>query len=233
MHYDEPTALLRQFRQRAEVGKRLAELQRSPECRQLDLEDLLIKPPQRLCRYPLLLKELARALPADSLAVPQVEKAVQVMEELLRAANETKRQSETIHLLVQLKELIHWPPNLDFEVLPTRQLLRRAAFARILVGKDTTPFRGSLLLFSDCLLVVEQRKSGRAREDHARELLFLCDCAVLDVAKSNVFTVVRSILPGGRVVVTTASKEEKDDWINILTAQVTAVTAPMSPRQER
>lgn len=152
------------------------------------------------------------------------------MDALLHAANETKRQSEAIHLLVQLKELIHWPANLDFEVSPHRQLLRRAGFARITLSKEAVSFKGSLLLFTDCLLVLEQRKAARTREEHAREMMYLRDCAVLDVAKSTVFTVVRTKLPGGRVVVVTASKEEKDEWVNVLTAQVTTQTAPMSPR---
>ncbi|KAJ1978836.1 hypothetical protein H4R34_003059, partial [Dimargaris verticillata] len=63
-------------------------------CARLGLLDYLMKPIQRLCLYPLLLKEMAKPFSAPSKARQLLQRAQAIVQSLTRDINEAKRQHE-------------------------------------------------------------------------------------------------------------------------------------------
>lgn len=59
-----------------------------PECHKLDLSDYLIKPLQRICRYPLFLKELAKFTPDNHAESIAIQKANQTIQNTIKKINE-------------------------------------------------------------------------------------------------------------------------------------------------
>ncbi|KAI1306429.1 hypothetical protein EDD11_004760 [Mortierella claussenii] len=71
-----------------------------------DLNDFLIKPIQRICRYPLLLKEILRLTSEDDPEYPYIDQAYQLMKDKARDMDETQRTVERRLLTEQvLKKL--------------------------------------------------------------------------------------------------------------------------------
>ncbi|KAF4072334.1 hypothetical protein AMELA_G00261850 [Ameiurus melas] len=70
------------------------------------LECYLLSPIQRICKYPLLLKELLKRTAKKHADYPAVEEALQAMKEVCSNINETKRQMEKLEALEQLQSHI-------------------------------------------------------------------------------------------------------------------------------
>ncbi|XP_061913098.1 phosphatidylinositol 3,4,5-trisphosphate-dependent Rac exchanger 1 protein isoform X2 [Entelurus aequoreus] len=70
------------------------------------LEGYLLSPIQRICKYPLLLKELLKRTPKKHADYPAVEEALQTMKAVCSNINETKRQMEKLEALEQLQSHI-------------------------------------------------------------------------------------------------------------------------------
>ncbi|KAF9945769.1 T-lymphoma invasion and metastasis-inducing protein 2 [Mortierella alpina] len=86
-------------------GKELLAQQGRPKSR-VDLKDCLIKPIQRICRYPLLLKEILRLTSLDDPEYQHVQQAHEVMKGMAQEMDETQRVVERKLLTEQfLKKL--------------------------------------------------------------------------------------------------------------------------------
>uniref|UniRef100_A0A8C5DW10 Phosphatidylinositol 3,4,5-trisphosphate-dependent Rac exchanger 1 protein-like n=1 Tax=Gouania willdenowi TaxID=441366 RepID=A0A8C5DW10_GOUWI len=72
----------------------------------IPLEGYLLTPIQRICKYPLLLKELLKRTPKKHADYPAVEEALQAMKAVCSNINETKRQMEKLEALEQLQSHI-------------------------------------------------------------------------------------------------------------------------------
>ncbi|KAK2110106.1 Phosphatidylinositol-3,4,5-trisphosphate-dependent Rac exchanger 1 protein, partial [Saguinus oedipus] len=72
----------------------------------IPLEGYLLSPIQRICKYPLLLKELAKRTPGKHPDHPAVQSALQAMKTVCSNINETKRQMEKLEALEQLQSHI-------------------------------------------------------------------------------------------------------------------------------
>uniref|UniRef100_H3CZW4 Phosphatidylinositol-3,4,5-trisphosphate dependent Rac exchange factor 1 n=1 Tax=Tetraodon nigroviridis TaxID=99883 RepID=H3CZW4_TETNG len=72
----------------------------------IPLEGYLLTPIQRICKYPLLLKELLKRTPKKHADYPAVEEALQAMKAVCSNINETKRQMEKLEDLEQLQSHI-------------------------------------------------------------------------------------------------------------------------------
>eukprot|EP00053_Salpingoeca_punica_P008435 m.75740 g.75740 ORF g.75740 m.75740 type:complete len:661 (-) comp14605_c0_seq1:25-2007(-) len=68
-------------------------------CQNISLEGYLLKPIQRICKYPLLLKELQKVTREDHPDFPSVDLALDSMREVAATINEEKRQSEQLSQL--------------------------------------------------------------------------------------------------------------------------------------
>jgi len=75
----------------------------NPECRRLDLNAFLIKPVQRACKYPLLLRELLKETPETHPDYSDLKEAFEAMQESCLKLNERKRDVENMSHFLTIK----------------------------------------------------------------------------------------------------------------------------------
>ena len=128
---------------------------------QMSLGSMLIKPVQRLCKYPLLLRELLGALKPNSADRPALEAAAALVGAAADRVNADVRAAENAATMRRVAiEIDYTLPNNTPLLSPTRTLLHDADAEQLRI--DEPELRGShrrtparLLLFSDGLLVAE------------------------------------------------------------------------------
>lgn len=92
------------------INKEAGNLQKSSKLLDpgFELQSFILKPIQRLCKYPLLLKELVKNWPTnDSLSYHELILALQAMKELANQVNEAQRRSENVGYLQNLTERVN------------------------------------------------------------------------------------------------------------------------------
>ncbi|KAM4833071.1 phosphatidylinositol 3,4,5-trisphosphate-dependent Rac exchanger 1 protein isoform X1 [Urocitellus parryii] len=120
----------------------------------IPLEGYLLSPIQRICKYPLLLKELAKRTPGKHPDHPAVQSALQAMKTVCTNINETKRQMEKLEALEQLQSHIEGWEGSNLTDICT-QLLLQGTLLKISAGNIQ---ERAFFLF-DNLLVYCKRKS--------------------------------------------------------------------------
>ncbi|XP_029142052.1 phosphatidylinositol 3,4,5-trisphosphate-dependent Rac exchanger 1 protein isoform X1 [Protobothrops mucrosquamatus] len=120
----------------------------------IPLEGYLLTPIQRICKYPLLLKELAKRTPTKHPDYQAVLNALQAMKTVCTNINETKRQMEKLEALEQLQSHIEGWEGSNLTDIST-QLLLQGNLLKISAGNIQ---ERTFFLF-DNLLVYCKRKS--------------------------------------------------------------------------
>ncbi|XP_029467249.1 phosphatidylinositol 3,4,5-trisphosphate-dependent Rac exchanger 1 protein isoform X2 [Rhinatrema bivittatum] len=120
----------------------------------IPLEGYLLTPIQRICKYPLLLKELAKRTPSKHADYHPVQSALQAMKTVCTNINETKRQMEKLEALEQLQSHIEGWEGSNLTDICT-QLLLQGTLLKISAGNIQ---ERTFFLF-DSLLVYCKRKS--------------------------------------------------------------------------
>ncbi|XP_046890033.1 phosphatidylinositol 3,4,5-trisphosphate-dependent Rac exchanger 1 protein [Hypomesus transpacificus] len=118
------------------------------------LEGYLLSPIQRICKYPLLLKELLKRTPKKHPDYPAVEEALQVMKAVCSNINETKRQMEKLEALEQLQSHIEGWEGTNLTDIST-ELLLHGNLLKISAGN----IQERVFFLFDNLLVYCKRKS--------------------------------------------------------------------------
>ncbi|KAJ5071056.1 rhogef domain containing protein [Anaeramoeba ignava] len=77
-----------------------------PECKGLDLLDLLIKPIQRICRYPLLFEKLLKSTAKDHPDFPEMRKTYSKLNEIAKKVDQRKKAAESAKILVDITSKI-------------------------------------------------------------------------------------------------------------------------------
>eukprot|EP00020_Sapocribrum_chincoteaguense_P011426 CAMPEP_0170732040 /NCGR_PEP_ID=MMETSP0437-20130122/1352_1 /TAXON_ID=0 /ORGANISM="Sexangularia sp." /LENGTH=1192 /DNA_ID=CAMNT_0011070275 /DNA_START=25 /DNA_END=3599 /DNA_ORIENTATION=- len=126
-----------------------------PECRGLNLGAFLVKPMQRVCKYPLLFRELLKHLDKTDGDYASCVTAQAKIEEIVGKINESKREKESSELFVTLQTL----EGADQYVIisPSRRLIREGEMA-LRIGKRKKPRDEKFFLFNDAILFA--RASG-------------------------------------------------------------------------
>ncbi|XP_068119462.1 phosphatidylinositol 3,4,5-trisphosphate-dependent Rac exchanger 1 protein isoform X2 [Hyperolius riggenbachi] len=120
----------------------------------IPLEAYLLTPIQRICKYPLLLKELAKRTPAKHPDHQAVQSALQAMKAVCTNINETKRQMEKLEALEQLQSQIEGWEGSNLTDICT-QLLLQGTLLKISAGN----IQERMFFLFDNLLVYCKRKS--------------------------------------------------------------------------
>lgn len=144
-------------------GKFCAAARDRPECRRLDLADFLIKPFQRITKYPLLLKDLLALTDEDHPDYEYIETAVQQLRDIIGAANERKRFGEGIMEVLEVQNELAYEASdarVNLAAVKERRVLQRATCQ--IVWADSTPVSGGCIVFTDLLLLTRaRRKDGK------------------------------------------------------------------------
>lgn len=121
-------------------------------CRGLPLPSFLIKPVQRICKYPLLLRELLKHTSPTHADHATLQPALERIQELVNGLNEWQRAQEERRKLEELQTKIHGCPDLS---RPGRDLLMNGilTYHRSKTSKGEVRY---VFLFSDILLVTKK-----------------------------------------------------------------------------
>ncbi|KAI9141773.1 Dbl homology domain-containing protein [Paraphysoderma sedebokerense] len=74
-----------------------------PESRSMNLASYLIKPVQRICKYPLLVKELIKQTPATHSDHQNLTQALSKIETVVTIVNEAARQTDAVHKMLKIQ----------------------------------------------------------------------------------------------------------------------------------
>ncbi|KAL6067253.1 RHO1 GDP-GTP exchange protein 2 [Balamuthia mandrillaris] len=121
-----------------------------PECRLLHIDSFLIAPLQRICKYPLLLKELLKYTPKEHEDYEDLSNALVKIKEVVELVNERTRQVENVAQKLNL-------------VTSTRSLVREGEalqLSRKANEKDKKELK-HLCLFNDLLLMSKMKKKEK------------------------------------------------------------------------
>jgi RhoGEF domain/PH domain len=100
---------------------------KQPECRALDLSSFLIKPVQRLCKYPLLFRELLKETPEDHTDYANLVYCHEQLSQVADFVNERKRAAEdSVRLLWLRRRLVDLPKDFSIDLSGAQARSQRA-----------------------------------------------------------------------------------------------------------
>src|SRR3989338_3069798 len=122
-------------------------------CKGLMLNAFLIKPVQRLCKYPLLLRELIKNTPKEHPDHSQLEAAAEKVGSVVAFVNEAKRNAEGKAKMKEIEEMV----GIAGLCLPDR-FFQREGELMLYQGKGKSLEPRYLFLFNDLILLMKVTK---------------------------------------------------------------------------
>lgn len=141
----------------------LDECMADPRCRRLPLPSYLIKPIQRLCKYPLILKTIYRNTEESHPDYANLGEALVQMEKIVDYINEAKRATENSQKIMEIQSNIDGGENLAL-VQPTRKLVLEDTL-EVMSPKTKTTTQRYCLLFNDLFVSLKKKKRNGAYSD--------------------------------------------------------------------
>mmetsp|Transcript_124780 Transcript_124780/g.186397 ORF Transcript_124780/g.186397 Transcript_124780/m.186397 type:complete len:518 (-) Transcript_124780:63-1616(-) len=179
-------------------------------CRGLFLQSFLIKPIQRVCKYPLLLRELIRYTPEDHPDWDPLQSAFSKINSVVADINEAQRQAEGLQRILDLQKMID---NVESLVAPGRNYVKEGEMSFYKSQKSKTAEKRHVFFFTDLILLTNRK--GEKKFDHKLSV-DLDSCKLVVLADSshikNAFELQtpnkskKCILSGG-------SADESNQWI--------------------
>eukprot|EP01103_Thecamoeba_quadrilineata_P008047 TRINITY_DN1783_c0_g2_i1.p1 TRINITY_DN1783_c0_g2~~TRINITY_DN1783_c0_g2_i1.p1 ORF type:complete len:439 (-),score=117.28 TRINITY_DN1783_c0_g2_i1:96-1412(-) len=208
-----------------QFGTFLKELGRNPECRGLDMVSFLIKPVQRICKYPLLLKQIVSYTPDTAPDYDVMKQVLTKFEEVTTYANEHKRRLEKQQAMVQTSRLIVTKGLKKFPQLitPSRYFVSSGEFKKVSGNGMTKDVH--LFLFND--LLVESSRKKKNGEFVQKKQISVRGLIVKDHPDTSRFKnlfEVREKSVKNRVYACT-TRQEQESWRDLILAQVSQLSA--------
>lgn len=130
-----------------------------PKCKGLQILSFLIKPIQRICKYPLLFRELLKYTPSDHPDYKQLLLAQQKLDEVATYVNEGKRYSEGLSKVIEIQQHVMGCETL---ITPSRIYVREGAMKGA-VGKEKLQPR-QVYLFNDMVMLARAKGAAPAKK---------------------------------------------------------------------
>ncbi|KAJ3333516.1 hypothetical protein HDU76_007282 [Blyttiomyces sp. JEL0837] len=141
-----------------------------------DLASFLIKPVQRICKYPLILKEIIKSTDEDHKDYAVLKEALDSIQAIITQVNDGARAADGVRKIVDIQSNFVDKMNI---VTPTRYLVREDNMT-IMIGDAKKTRR--IFLFNDLIIIA--RKDWRDKY-HLIEQASLRHCRVCDVAEEG------------------------------------------------
>jgi hypothetical protein len=133
---------------------RLLELRASPEVQGLGIADYLIKPFQRVLKYPLLLREVIRHTDDDHPDFANLTAALAEVNKQVAELNENKAKADNLAKMLDINARVSGLPRGFQLVHPQRQFIRSGDVRKISGNRDQ---ERRLFLFNDLLMYCKRR----------------------------------------------------------------------------
>jgi len=202
-----------------EFKKFVDEMRVHSEARGLDILAFLIKPVQRICKYPLLIREVYKATPDDHPDFEPLNKAQLAVTSVADHVNEQKRMAFSMNRMKELDKQLYDLPRKFKLAIPTRRFLMEGDLVR--VGQGTRQVR-RFFLFND--LLIYARHKGSKRFQFRGWLTFDRSTFVEEVpsdVEENAFQIIKA--DGTFNVLAALSSEDQVEWMKQLGAFVGGV----------
>jgi hypothetical protein len=202
---------------RGEIKTFLKNVYKSPQLRKLDLQGFLLKPVQRICKYPLLIREALKHIPVTSLDYMDVKRAFEKMQNIVGAINECARRLQVAETIQEVQARFSEKLNI---ANVNRFLIREDM---VLVLFSTVKKNRKLFLFNDLLILA--RKDWRDK-NHVIEKTPLKDIRVSDIFDKDPSSAILEIEilpntdldPPNRYVISTLTPADKSTWLEVYRA---------------
>ncbi|PRP77533.1 hypothetical protein PROFUN_14187 [Planoprotostelium fungivorum] len=126
----------------------LVSAKKRPECRQLPFDSYLSRPVQRICKYPLLLRELIESS-YEVEQMRQLKTAMVQITDCITQINSRMQFNESIKRLIEINRDIESVPTHIHLLVPGRRLVKEGPVGRIVEGKLRERY---LFLYNDILI---------------------------------------------------------------------------------
>lgn len=154
-------AVDQQIKKNPEFKKNLDICHSDPRCKGLFLQSYLIKPIQRVCKYPLLLRELIRYTPEEHPDYKPLQNAFGKINEVVANINEGQRKAEGLQRIIDLQKLID---GVDTLVAPNRSLQKEGDLNFYKNSKAKHAEKRHVFFFTDLILLTVRK--GEKKFEH-------------------------------------------------------------------
>ena len=183
-------------------------------CKGLQLGAFLIKPVQRLCKYPLLLRELIKNTPEDHPDFADLKAAEAKVQTVVSFVNEAKRMAEGQAKMREIEAEV----SIEGLAIPDRYFHREGEFMLYQKGKPLQP--RYLYLFNDLILLMRVKSvDPKTRKMHyeMRGRADLDKATVINIADDNnlgnLKHVIQITLEKQTFTLSAKSEAEKNQWL--------------------
>ncbi|KAJ3283334.1 cytochrome c oxidase subunit 1, partial [Blyttiomyces sp. JEL0837] len=233
-NYPYAMKLVHQLQARPDFKEHMQKMMSSAEGRGLSLESFLIKPVQRICKYPLLIRELLKNTDKSVNEYRILEQAMQKIEAVVTLVNEATSVLDRKERVQSLLSKLDSPVNLN--ALLEKKLWKDGIINRIMGGKSKERF---FMLFTDVVLVCKAPVKNRHQLEN---MLYTGELSFKTDAKSDAST--RGLRYFFQLYISTDRKEfmtlsfntedERSKWHDAFTgAMKTAAENPTDPALKR
>ncbi|KAJ5073900.1 faciogenital dysplasia protein [Anaeramoeba ignava] len=187
------------------------------ECGGLGILDFLIKPIQRICKYPLLFKELLKGTHSSYPDYQDLFKAYQALYNVAEYVNERQRSAEQSMVVVEILTRLAGIPKSFELVQPTRQFIQEATLKKKSVRRIQ---ERQFWLFSDVIVYGKLSWTSKKKKYQYKGHLYLAEAFVREIS-SEEFAF--QIFPSGSkkgYTIYCDNEEQKKDWENKIKEQI-------------
>ena len=149
---------LQNLRQNKAIAKFLDQCAQLPESKNLGLGYFLIKPVQRVCKYPLLLRELLRNTEETHPDYENLSKALPKIETVVAIINEGARHTENVHKMIDLQNRFSTRINI---IGPSRTMMKSGTIAVKNVYNEIKT--REVFLFNDMLIISKMQDGDKLK----------------------------------------------------------------------
>lgn len=153
------------------------EAAKQPQCRGMPLNSFLIKPVQRICKYPLLLKDILKHTEPEQPDAQALRSALDKVEMIINLVNEGARQADGVRKMLDIQSRF---AEKNLNIVSADRYLLREDVLYLVYGGLNKPRR--LFLFNNLLMIA--RKDWRDKY-HVIEKAVLENVTVSDIDESS------------------------------------------------